>query len=224
MMSRYFVLIMRICPLQHVEIFCCCLCFQYTLNNKKFTCTCVHIMDKWSTNLHVNSVNQLKFLQSWKSIPQIKGLHKRVEQICLINSNLLVRKHWVSISFYFHLSIVYLKWKVSDKKYKTDVANTSKWDSSQKYSHQWNVSVKNFRFSMHYELCFHLIIIQRKTRKPKLPLMILKSVWLIFHCFWFQFAKFAEIVHLTLADGTIRSGQVLEVSGSKAIVQVKIRS
>lgn len=36
----------------------------------------------------------------------------------------------------------------------------------------------------------------------------------------FQFAKFAEIVNLTLADGTVRSGQVLEVSGSKAIVQV----
>ena len=31
---------------------------------------------------------------------------------------------------------------------------------------------------------------------------------------------FAEIVHLTLADGTHRSGQVLEVQGSKAVVQV----
>ena len=35
-----------------------------------------------------------------------------------------------------------------------------------------------------------------------------------------QFPKFAEIVNLTLADGTKRSGQVLEVSGSKAVVQV----
>ena len=36
----------------------------------------------------------------------------------------------------------------------------------------------------------------------------------------FQFPKFAEIVTLTLQDGSQRSGQVLEVSGSKAVVQV----
>lgn len=36
----------------------------------------------------------------------------------------------------------------------------------------------------------------------------------------FQFPKFAEIVQLTLADGSSRMGQVLEVSGSKAVVQV----
>uniref|UniRef100_A0A8C6KPB5 Vacuolar proton pump subunit B n=1 Tax=Nothobranchius furzeri TaxID=105023 RepID=A0A8C6KPB5_NOTFU len=35
-----------------------------------------------------------------------------------------------------------------------------------------------------------------------------------------QFPKYAEIVHLTLPDGTKRSGQVLEVTGSKAVVQV----
>ena len=35
-----------------------------------------------------------------------------------------------------------------------------------------------------------------------------------------QFPKFAEIVRLTLHDGSQRSGQVLEVSGSKAVVQV----
>ena len=35
-----------------------------------------------------------------------------------------------------------------------------------------------------------------------------------------QFPKFAEIVSLTLSDGSKRSGQVLEVSGSKAVVQV----
>lgn len=35
-----------------------------------------------------------------------------------------------------------------------------------------------------------------------------------------QFAQYAEIVNFTLPDGTQRSGQVLEVSGSKAIVQV----
>lgn len=38
---------------------------------------------------------------------------------------------------------------------------------------------------------------------------------------FFQFPKYAEIVSLTLSDGSKRSGQVLEVSGSKAVVQVK---
>jgi V-type H+-transporting ATPase subunit B len=31
---------------------------------------------------------------------------------------------------------------------------------------------------------------------------------------------FAEIVNITLADGTVRTGQVLEVQGNKAVVQV----
>ena len=35
-----------------------------------------------------------------------------------------------------------------------------------------------------------------------------------------QFPRYAEIVTLTLADGSKRSGQVLEISGSKAVVQV----
>uniref|UniRef100_H2Z5G6 Vacuolar proton pump subunit B n=1 Tax=Ciona savignyi TaxID=51511 RepID=H2Z5G6_CIOSA len=43
------------------------------------------------------------------------------------------------------------------------------------------------------------------------PLVILDKV---------KFAKYAEIVTLNLADGSQRSGQVLEVSGEKAIVQV----
>lgn len=43
------------------------------------------------------------------------------------------------------------------------------------------------------------------------PLVILDDV---------KFAKFAEIVTLTLPDGSERAGQVLEVSGSKAVVQV----
>jgi V-type H+-transporting ATPase subunit B len=43
------------------------------------------------------------------------------------------------------------------------------------------------------------------------PLVILDNV---------KFPKFAEIVSLTLPDGTLRSGQVLEVSGNKAVVQV----
>ena len=45
------------------------------------------------------------------------------------------------------------------------------------------------------------------------PLVILDDV---------KFPKFAEIVNLHLADGSERKGQVLEVSGSKAVVQVSI--
>ncbi|NP_001090361.1 ATPase H+ transporting V1 subunit B1 L homeolog [Xenopus laevis] len=43
------------------------------------------------------------------------------------------------------------------------------------------------------------------------PLVVLDNV---------KFAQYAEIVNFTLPDGTIRSGQILEVAGSKAIVQV----
>lgn len=43
------------------------------------------------------------------------------------------------------------------------------------------------------------------------PLVILDQV---------KFPRFAEIVTLTLSDGSQRSGQVLEVNGSKAVVQV----
>mmetsp|Transcript_51193 Transcript_51193/g.112198 ORF Transcript_51193/g.112198 Transcript_51193/m.112198 type:complete len:487 (+) Transcript_51193:81-1541(+) len=43
------------------------------------------------------------------------------------------------------------------------------------------------------------------------PLVILDNV---------KFPRFAEIVNLTLADGSVRQGQVLEVNHSKAVVQV----
>lgn len=36
----------------------------------------------------------------------------------------------------------------------------------------------------------------------------------------FQFPRFSEIVNLTLPDGSKRLGQVLEVQGTKAVVQV----
>ena len=35
-----------------------------------------------------------------------------------------------------------------------------------------------------------------------------------------SFPKFSEIVEMTLPDGSRRSGQILEISGSRAIVQV----
>ena len=43
------------------------------------------------------------------------------------------------------------------------------------------------------------------------PLVILDNV---------KLPKYAEIVNLTLGDGSTRSGQVLEVQGSRAVVQV----
>ena len=47
------------------------------------------------------------------------------------------------------------------------------------------------------------------------PLVILDNV---------KFPKFAEIVNLELPDGSHRAGQVLEVTGSKAVVQVLLLS
>lgn len=43
------------------------------------------------------------------------------------------------------------------------------------------------------------------------PLVILNDV---------KFPQFSEIVNITLPDGTKRSGQVLEITRNKAVVQV----
>lgn len=43
------------------------------------------------------------------------------------------------------------------------------------------------------------------------PLVILNDV---------KFPQFSEIVHITLPDGSKRSGQVLEITRNKAVVQV----
>lgn len=53
-----------------------------------------------------------------------------------------------------------------------------------------------------------------------LYLELVESIYAHEYVAIFQFPKFAEIVQLTLADGSSRMGQVLEVSGSKAVVQV----
>lgn len=45
------------------------------------------------------------------------------------------------------------------------------------------------------------------------PLVILDNV---------KFPKYAEIVNVRLGDGTTRKGQVLEISGKRAIVQVSV--
>jgi V-type H+-transporting ATPase subunit B len=51
----------------------------------------------------------------------------------------------------------------------------------------------------------------RTVRGVNGPLLILDNV---------KFPKYAEIVNITLGDGSQRRGQVLEVSGNKAVVQV----
>jgi len=57
------------------------------------------------------------------------------------------------------------------------------------------------------------------------PLLIIECtynilvLWLTFS-FLLQYPKFSEIVELTLPDGSKRAGQVLEVQGKKAVVQV----
>ena len=45
------------------------------------------------------------------------------------------------------------------------------------------------------------------------PLVILDNV---------KFPKYAEIVNVRLGDGTMRKGQILEISGKRAVVQVII--
>jgi V-type H+-transporting ATPase subunit B len=44
------------------------------------------------------------------------------------------------------------------------------------------------------------------------PLVILDNV---------KFPKYAEIVNVRLGDGSLRKGQVLEISGKRAVVQVR---
>jgi len=46
------------------------------------------------------------------------------------------------------------------------------------------------------------------------PLVILDNV---------KFPKYAEIVNVRLGDGTMRKGQILEISGKRAVVQVYCR-
>lgn len=71
------------------------------------------------------------------------------------------------------------------------------------------------------KIVHHLAVTRDYISQPRLtyrtvsgvngPLVILDDV---------KFPKYAEIVRITLADGTHRTGQVLEISGKKAVVQV----
>lgn len=70
------------------------------------------------------------------------------------------------------------------------------------------------RFHVHLSLVILYYLTAYKTVSGvNGPLVILDEV---------KFPKYAEIVQLRLNDGTYRSGQVLEVSGSKAVVQVDL--
>lgn len=40
-------------------------------------------------------------------------------------------------------------------------------------------------------------------------------------CAAMQAPRYAEIVNITLGDGEVRQGQVLEIAGSRAVVQVR---
>jgi V-type H+-transporting ATPase subunit B len=51
----------------------------------------------------------------------------------------------------------------------------------------------------------------RTVLKVDGPLVILDNV---------KFPKYAEIVNVCLGDGSIRKGQVLEIAGKRAVVQV----
>jgi V-type H+-transporting ATPase subunit B len=53
----------------------------------------------------------------------------------------------------------------------------------------------------------------RTVNKVEGPLVILDNV---------KFPKYAEIVNVRLGDGSVRKGQVLEICGKKAVVQVMI--
>ena len=51
----------------------------------------------------------------------------------------------------------------------------------------------------------------RTVLKVDGPLVVLDNV---------KFPKYAEIVNVVLGDGTVRKGQVLEINGKKAVVQI----
>lgn len=51
----------------------------------------------------------------------------------------------------------------------------------------------------------------RTVLKVEGPLVILDNI---------KFPKYSEIVNVRLGDGTLRKGQVLEIAGKKAVVQV----
>lgn len=76
---------------------------------------------------------------------------------------------------------------------------------------------KNFKFIRYKKMSRAKYAIDprieyRTVMKVEGPLVILDNV---------KFPKYAEIVNVRLGDGTIRKGQVLEICGKRAVVQVQ---
>lgn len=61
------------------------------------------------------------------------------------------------------------------------------------------------------DLSYSLLPEYRTVTGVNGPLVILENI---------KKPQYAEIVNLTLGDGSTRKGQVLEISGNKAVVQV----
>lgn len=78
--------------------------------------------------------------------------------------------------------------------------------------------VPDFKFLQRFWLTVQspLVVLENVSVRPYLGKIYRKLTKL-------QFPSYNEIVQLTLPDGTVRGGQVLEVSGNKAIVQVCFR-
>ena len=77
-------------------------------------------------------------------------------------------------------------------------------ESSETFQANYSAVTRNYSISPRIDY--------RTVVKVDGPLVILDNV---------KFPKFAEIVNVCLSDGTVRKGQVLEISGKKAVVQVR---
>ena len=78
-------------------------------------------------------------------------------------------------------------------------------NASEAYEHNVAAATRNYNITPRVDY--------RTVMKVDGPLVILDNV---------KFPKYAEIVNVCLGDGSIRKGQVLEIAGKRAVVQVLI--
>ena len=78
-------------------------------------------------------------------------------------------------------------------------------NASEAYQHNVAAATRNYNITPRVDY--------RTVMKVDGPLVILDNV---------KFPKYAEIVNVCLGDGSIRKGQVLEIAGKRAVVQVII--
>lgn len=78
-------------------------------------------------------------------------------------------------------------------------------NASEAYKHNVAAATRNYNITPRVDY--------RTVMKVDGPLVILDNV---------KFPKYAEIVNVCLGDGSIRKGQVLEIAGKRAVVQVLI--